>query len=194
MDKLVPPARPGRHRDDLVHRAILDAAAAILKDEGYGQFTIERVARRAKAGKPTIYRWWPSKTALLIELFDRATTQPLAVDDEGDVSAQLLRWFEGIWRIWQTDAQGEAFRSILAEIQADAAARHYFETQFVPHRRQLLRDILQRGQQCGQLRPGLDLDVIVDYFWGHNWYHLLMRSQPKQAAFRQLIGTVVRAD
>ena len=61
----------GSARNPQSQEAILEAAEAIFADEGYAGFSIEAVARRAKAGKPTIYRWWPSKAHLLLDVYTR---------------------------------------------------------------------------------------------------------------------------
>src|SRR6201987_607453 len=64
------PARPrtGNRRDPLLQQAIIDAATEVLAKEGATRFTIEAVAKMAGCGKPTIYRWWPSRPALLLEV------------------------------------------------------------------------------------------------------------------------------
>src|SRR5664280_3203110 len=58
--------RPSRRRESS-RRATLDAALALLRADGYGAMTIERIAARAGVGKQTIYRWWPSKGAVVFE-------------------------------------------------------------------------------------------------------------------------------
>ncbi len=59
----------GAQRNPDSERAILDAARDLLAEEGLAGFSIEAVARRARAGKPTIYRWWPDKTRLLLAVY-----------------------------------------------------------------------------------------------------------------------------
>src|SRR5664280_2131091 len=61
-----PVSRPSRRRESS-RRATLDAALALLRADGYGAMTIERIAARAGVGKQTIYRWWPSKGAVVFE-------------------------------------------------------------------------------------------------------------------------------
>ncbi len=58
---------PGRPRSEEAHRAILDATLTLLREAGYTGLTIEGVAARAKVGKATIYRRWPSKAPLVME-------------------------------------------------------------------------------------------------------------------------------
>src|SRR5690554_2407569 len=59
----------GARRSPETETAILDAAEALLREGGLAGFSIEGVARRARAGKPTIYRWWPNKTRLLLDVY-----------------------------------------------------------------------------------------------------------------------------
>jgi AcrR family transcriptional regulator len=51
------------------HDAILDAVYVLLHQKSVCDLTIEEVARRAGVGKPTIYKWWPSKAALVMDTF-----------------------------------------------------------------------------------------------------------------------------
>ena len=58
--------RPGRPRDPGYDKVILDATLEILNDKGYAGLTIDGVAARTGVGRPTIYRRWRSKPALVI--------------------------------------------------------------------------------------------------------------------------------
>ena len=59
--------RLGRKRDHTRDPEILDAALDVLAETGYDGMTIDMVAARAKAGKATLYRRWPSKAELVID-------------------------------------------------------------------------------------------------------------------------------
>lgn len=184
--------KPSRPRSTATHEAILSAAATLLANEGYTRLTIEGIARLSGAGKPTIYKWWPNKTAILIELFDRETAALLALEDVEDmksIESEVAAWFTILWRAWQTTVSGAAFRSILAEVQFDPKALHFFSKAYIPSRRGHLLAILHRAQYRGELQ-GRDLDVIVDYCCGFNWYHLLTHSTPTAENIREIARTV----
>ena len=59
------------------HALILDAVYELLQERSVRDLTIEAVAKRAKVGKPTIYKWWPTKAdlvmAMLLERLDRSS-------------------------------------------------------------------------------------------------------------------------
>lgn len=113
----------GSQRNPASEEAILDAAHEILAAEGVSGFTIEAVARRARAGKPTIYRWWPSRAHLLFAVFERQKEpfrEPATGTLEGDIRAYLTFLLD----CWRDTPAGNIFRSIVAEAQASEAAAH----------------------------------------------------------------------
>jgi len=57
--------KPGRRRGASLEDAILDAAWEQLTAEGYGHFTIDTVAARARTSKPVLYRRWKTREDLL---------------------------------------------------------------------------------------------------------------------------------
>ena len=73
-----PPKRAsiGSRRNPDAEAAILAAARQLLSDRGYAGFSIEEVARRAGAGKPTVYRWWPTKSDLFIAVLELRRRPP----------------------------------------------------------------------------------------------------------------------
>ncbi|TMK61041.1 MAG: TetR/AcrR family transcriptional regulator, partial [Actinobacteria bacterium] len=81
---------PGRPRDASRDRAILAAALQILQEEGYRGLTIDGVAARAGVGRPTIYRRWPSKPALVVAALVEAAELALPVRDTGSLRGDLI--------------------------------------------------------------------------------------------------------
>src|SRR6201994_3643808 len=57
----------GRRRNEAARAAILDATVDLLRAGGLGSLTIDAIAQVAGVGRQTIYRWWPSKGAMLAE-------------------------------------------------------------------------------------------------------------------------------
>jgi AcrR family transcriptional regulator len=169
-----PKPRPlaGSVRNKATHAAIIDAAVAILNERGYGGFTIEAVARRSGAGKPTIYRWWKSKSELFMELYNRESAALMPVEDLGSMRDELIAQISSIFGFWRDTACGQAFRALIAESQIDAAALARLRDQFMPPRRNLARAVLERGVARGEVRAE-DIDVALDMLYGFSTYHLL---------------------
>src|ERR1700722_2208008 len=72
--------RPGRPRDPGYDKVILDATLEILNDKGYAGLTIDGVAPRTGVGRPTIYRRWASKAALVIAALTQSSHLSLIPD------------------------------------------------------------------------------------------------------------------
>src|SRR4051812_6085642 len=64
-------AAPGRPRSEQACQAVLAAALALVQEGGYPAATIEEIAARWGVAKTTIYRWWPSRPALMVDLMMR---------------------------------------------------------------------------------------------------------------------------
>src|SRR5687767_7750009 len=149
-----PPPDASR-RNRAAREAILNAARALVLSVGYGRLTIEGIAAEAGVGKQTIYRWWPSKGAVVFEAFlalspDAAGST--ALPDTGDLGRDLkavLRATVGELLDPRFDA---AFRALTAEIQSDAElARELVRVLLGPQMR-ATADRLKSAQRAGQVR------------------------------------------
>ncbi|XHH31104.1 TetR/AcrR family transcriptional regulator [Xanthomonas euroxanthea] len=125
--------------------AILTAAEAILEENGYKAFTLDAVVARAGASKPTIYRWWGSKAALIREVYERSGEASLVVPDTGSLEQDLKAHLGSLWRWWATTRSGEALRSFITEIQLNPESLQEFRETFLPRRERTLRNIFARA-------------------------------------------------
>ncbi|MEV4089583.1 helix-turn-helix domain-containing protein, partial [Nonomuraea fuscirosea] len=84
---MVKQPNPAR-RSERSRQAILDAARELVSEVGYAKLTIEAIAARAGVGKQTIYRWWPSKGAVVLDAFlalsEAGPGRSMALPDTGD--------------------------------------------------------------------------------------------------------------
>ncbi|MBN2105844.1 MAG: TetR/AcrR family transcriptional regulator [Deltaproteobacteria bacterium] len=163
----------GCRRNAQTSRSILDAAAALLQEKGYANFTIEEVARRAGASKSTIYRWWSSKMHLLLDIYGGDVEKMIEIPDFGSIEAEIIFLNRAIWKIWRETPSGQAFKSMIAELQGDPAAFEHWRSRFLPERRRKLLFTLQRAADRGELRPDIQLETVVDILFGYSWYRLL---------------------
>jgi AcrR family transcriptional regulator len=82
----------GRPRDASRDHVILDAALDVLAESGYAGMTVDMVAARARAGKATVYRRWPSKAQLVLDAVGRLNSELLDLDlpDTGTLRGDLM--------------------------------------------------------------------------------------------------------
>jgi AcrR family transcriptional regulator len=193
----------GNVRNPDTHAAILDAAAALLAEHGYAGVSMEAVARRAGAGKPTLYRWWPSKAALLMEVYERELMEvyerekaALHADDPdlGSAQAELVRLLRNIFAFWRDTPSGQAFRSIVAEAQADPAALRALRDEFVPRARIGARTILARAKARGEIPAETDEELLLDLLFGFSWYRLLTHQlRDENGAVERAVAALLAA-
>ena len=173
----------GRRRNEAARAAILAATVDLLRDGGLGNLTIEAIARAAGVGRQTIYRWWPSKGAMLAEAMGLQAASVVPPRDSGSFEQDLTAFWTDSFRALADPAQARGVRDVAAEAQHD---EHVAEALagFTAQRRAALRAVLQRGADQGRLSPGVDLDLLVDLGYGFLWYRLLVghRSLDEQAA------------
>ena len=163
----------GCRRNAETSRAILQAAAAILQERGYANFTIEEVARRSGASKSTIYRWWSNKMSLLFDCYAGEAETMLEIPNFGNVEQEIICMVRSLWKFWRETPSGQAFRLMIAEAQTDPSAVAEWRNRFLPERRKLLLLVLQRAAERGELRRDIDFETVMDIMFGHCWYRLL---------------------
>ncbi|UXN71674.1 TetR/AcrR family transcriptional regulator [Devosia neptuniae] len=180
----------GARRNPDTQEAILDAAQAIVEEEGIAGFSIEAVAKRARAGKPTIYKWWPGRTALLLEVYHRHKPANVHMDT-GSVEGDVVAFFTGVFAHWGNTGAGQVFRFIVAEAQRDEAAAASLRA-YALERRQQSGQIFERGVARGELAADIDTGLAADMLAGFAWHRLLtgrLIADPEEMrqAARQLV-------
>jgi AcrR family transcriptional regulator len=185
-------APSGRPRDPDVGGVILDAARALVVEQGYEAVTTEMIAKAAGASKQTIYRRWPSKADLVLDAFLAHAAK--AVDRETGstqrpVAERLARFLTHTFAALETS--GPAVRSLMASAQADAEFRAAFKSRFIEPRRRALATVLQLGIERGELAADCDLDAAVIALYGAVWYRLLLDEPLDRRFGRRLAETIL---
>lgn len=183
----------GARRNPASQQAILDAAEAILSEEGLAGFSIEAVARRARAGKPTVYRWWPSKAALLLDVyqgFKNARAFPDTGNFEDDLRGFLTNQLIGFW---SEGICGTVFRSVIAEAQSDPQAAEALFA-YERGRREFAEVLVERAKERGEIDPDAEGAVIIELLAGFAWHRLLTgRLEGAEADIEKVIATLLAA-
>ena len=170
--------------------AIIEAAEAVLREAGYSGFSIEAVARRARAGKPTIYRWWPSKAALLIEVYQRQ--KRVETPDTGNIEEDLVGFLKNLFAHWRDTPSGNVFRSLVAEAQSDETAAAAL-ADYSKGRRGHTGRIVERAKTRGEVVADVDAEIVADLIASYAWRHLLTnRLDEDEATIRAAVRYVVR--
>ncbi|MFD8646175.1 TetR/AcrR family transcriptional regulator [Streptomyces zaomyceticus] len=170
-------------RSERSRRAIFDAALALVSETGYAKTTIEGIAARAGVGKQTIYRWWPSKAAVLLDAFlDLAAQANEAlggdadseIPDTGDLAADLRYVLRATVDEMNNPTFDAPTRALAAEgiVDPELGAR-FTEALLEPQLRYYVRRI-EAAQAAGDVDPDVDPRIALELLVGplhHRWIH-----------------------
>ncbi len=180
-------------RSKRAHEAILNAAAELIHERPYSDVCIEAIAARAGVGKQTIYRWWTSKAALLMEACAAQVARVVPLPDKGAVREDLRDYLVHICAFFTNHLSKPAIAGLLAEAQCDAELAEAFQQGLLMQRRVVLRTILERGVARGELRGDVDRDLIMDMVHGAIWYRTLLLKSPLDQTFVENVINQVMA-
>ena len=184
--------RPARRRRAESHRAVLDAAQALLHEVGYSKITIDQISARAGVSKATVYRWWPNKAAVFMELYLELTRleAKLPTDTgslEGDLREQIRRAF----RLFRKTVAGQALAGFVADAQVHTQTARALRGAFADDRRALNLGMLERARERGELSAEISLEVAAEIITGAVYYQVLVRHRQVSDADADRIVDVI---
>lgn len=194
MSATEPAARRGRGRRpaDEVRADVLRAVGEILLSEGIADLTFERAARSAGVSKTTLYKWWPSVGALALDGYFHAVEDDLGFPDTGDVRADLLAQLRSFVAVMTGTPGGRVLAELIGRSQTDPELARAYRALYSGERRRLAGERLGRAQRSGQIRPDVDVRVLVDQLWGAVYHRLLVPDEPVTEAFADaLVGNLL---
>jgi AcrR family transcriptional regulator len=155
-------AKPrGRPRDPGRDRAILDATLDLLVEEGYARLSIEAVAQRAGVGKPTLYRRWPSKAALVIDALHAAQREAKVPDGE-TVRDRLIALLTDLISNVRRQRTRQLMAGLIGELPRDPELAAAMREVFLAKRRRVLFRIFDEAIAADELPAGLDHELAAD--------------------------------
>jgi AcrR family transcriptional regulator len=161
-----------------------------MHEVGYRKLTIEAIAARAGVGKQTIYRWWPSKGAVVLDGFLAAVNEDpddLSLPDTGDVAADLRGVVRAIVAELADPQLSGTSRALMVEMQEDVELADTMLERILAPQLRAIADRLRAAQHAGQLRTDLDLAVAVEMFVGPLYHRWLLRTAPLTEAYADTV-------
>jgi AcrR family transcriptional regulator len=165
-------------RSERARIAILTATAELIRTVGYDNMSIEAIAAAAGVGKQTIYRWWPSKAAVVLDTWAPEVHPGIEFQDSGDLAADLKAQLKAVIDLGSDPVFGRMFRALVADSQHDGQLAEQLLDRIFRPRIAACKDRLRAAQAAGQLRTDIDLDVAVDLFYGSFYHRYLLRVAP----------------
>ncbi|WP_328546712.1 TetR/AcrR family transcriptional regulator [Streptomyces platensis] len=165
-------------RSERSRRAIFDAALALVGEVGYDKLTIEGIASRAGVGKQTIYRWWPSKAAVLLDAFTATVDDYDAkgLPDTGDLAADLKFVLRATADEFNDPAFQAPYRALAAAGANDEELSRAFVARLSEPGTRLYVDRLRAAQGTGEVAADIDVRIAAEMLLSPFSQRWLMRT------------------
>lgn len=173
-----------RHgRSEIARLAVLEAADDLLAEKGFSGVTMEGIAARAGVAKQTIYRWWSTKTDVLMDAFLQDVAEEPPSPDFGDVARDLREHLGRLGSFLSGSDPGAVFKALMARAQHDPAFAEDFRARYLDEQRRRDRAPLERAVRRGELPVGLDVGAETDQLVGPLYYRVLVTGEPVDRDF-----------
>ncbi|MGH8956628.1 MAG: TetR/AcrR family transcriptional regulator [Microbacterium sp.] len=158
----------GRPRSEDSRRRVLAAARDLLRESGVRAVSMDAVASRAHVSKQTLYRWWGSTSAIVVEavLDGYEPPVPETVVETGDLRADIASWIERSARSLSDDDVAQGVRALLGAVSSDPVAGREFHDRTLAPARRTIEHLLSADEPSEQTRSArADIAISALLFW-----------------------------
>jgi AcrR family transcriptional regulator len=150
----------------------MDAVYELLQTTSVRDLTMDQIAKKAGVGKPTLYKWWPTKGSLAVAMFHERLVRKVDAAPQATAEAelrarmrQLMREFNGLFGKVMADliAEGQSEPAVLRELNDRSAGRA------------AALAIIERGIASGEFAADTDPEFLIDVMFGPVYYQLLLQ-------------------
>jgi AcrR family transcriptional regulator len=185
------PVRRGRPRSAETEQAILESAYRMMASEGLAATSIDAVARHSGVSKMTIYKWWPTREALLIDAFLRQAESKLPLPGSGDAPTRLKHHASAYVAALNSDF-GKVQLAVIADCIAATGSAKIFSERYLAIRRDMVVNIIKAGQDDASIGATEAAGDLYDRIYGTLFYQYVFgfRALTKDYA-EKLVSSVL---
>lgn len=185
-----PKRRPGRPPSEQARKQVLETAYRILMSEGLGRLSIDRVAAESGVSKPTIYRSWTNAQELAMAAFMAQPQAETAAGNGSSARTRLVAHLRSVIEAFATQ-RGRQVTLTMASADPDSELAKAFRNQVILKSREAGRQLIGQAVAASELRPGIDVDTVLDMLFGPLFFRLLVGHLPLSPQLAdQLVDTL----
>jgi AcrR family transcriptional regulator len=169
---------------------MLDATRELLSHNDLAHLNLELVAERAGVSKATIYRHWPTREALALEVLSELTGH-LAAPDRGDTRLELIAMVDRTVRILTETPLGTVLQGLFSDLSRNPLIGEPFRARVVGARRAAVAEVISRGIRRGQIRADADVDLATELLIGPVYYRMLFGGQLPRDFAQRVVDSVL---
>ena len=175
--------RKGQRSSEQSRAAILQATREEMAENGWRKFSVDKVSRKAKASKQTIYRWWPAIGNMCIEA--ELELVPVASKLGRDPVERISALIQPLEEATRHGSGHAVLRAAMIAASDDKDAGETWRNWLKEHIRAPLRMILAEIAAKKVIRRDFDLDQAVDFLTGQIWARVMIMRAPLPENFSQ---------
>lgn len=175
--------RKGPRRSEASQAAILDATRSELSENGWRKFSVDKVAKAARASKQTIYRWWPSIGTMCVDA--GIGLLPEAPREGRDPVERLSAVFMPLEHTARSGTGHAVLRAALMAAADDGEAGERWRAWLNEHMRTPTRLMLAELAAKRIIRRDWSIDLAMDIMLGPLWHRMLIMRAPIQEGYCQ---------
>ncbi|MBV9255801.1 MAG: TetR/AcrR family transcriptional regulator [Actinobacteria bacterium] len=171
------PSRPGRPRSAEADAAIRQATIDLLAEEGYANLTMSGVASSAGVSTATLYRRWRSKVDLVVDVLS-VESEERPLPDTGDLRGDCRAWLRQMVETMRETTSGPVMAGLVGEIGRNPELADAIRTTLIAPRRAAFIEMIERAERRGELRAGLDHELVIDLLSAPIYHRVLITGAP----------------
>lgn len=180
----VQPHRGNRHgRSEAAREAILHAADDLLVEKGFAGVTVEGIAKAAGVAKQTVYRWWSSKTDVLMDAFLEDAAAELEPPDTGALESDLRAHLRTTAHFLTADDAGAVYRALVGQAQHDPQLAQTFRARYLHAQQVRDQKPFIRAIARGELTADADVAALAEWLVGRLHYRVIATGESVDDSF-----------
>jgi AcrR family transcriptional regulator len=148
-------------RGERAERALANAVLELLDEEGFSGLSVDKIAARASVGKPTIYRRWTNKEALIAHVLGQIDP-PEPIEPVDELYPALVSILTNLQNRFNDTRTGRIWQRLVGEADTYSEVIEHYEQQFILPRRRAVVELLRHHVQTGELRADLDVNAAME--------------------------------
>lgn len=184
--------KSGRPRSESSRLAILDSTRRLLTHNSVQKLSIEAIARKAGVGKTTIYRWWPNKSAVVMEaIFSQPAFNNIMPTPRNAVHGVTMQ-LDKLCR-QMTGKNGRLVAEIVGEAQSNPEALKIFTDTYLQDRYDTLSSYIDGGKQTGEFSDNINTDSAIDVVLGPTFFRLMSGQELDDTFIKDMTDMLLKA-
>jgi AcrR family transcriptional regulator len=190
------PPRLGRKRDHSRDPEILEVALDVLAEVGYERMTVDMVATRAKAGKATLYRRWPSKAELVVDSIACMKQPPgggpaIVVPDTGSLRGDLRAMVKPK-ALTDSNRHLKIMLGVASMLSQHPELLEAIKDIMLRPRKEAYRKIFQQAVDRGEIQAEVDVELLSSLGPAMGMFRALYHQEaPSRETMLHLIDAVI---